>query len=178
MDANVIISAFIGSFLGVTSGFLGAFFLDWQRTRRERRTHILALVREILSNNVRVQLLLNENRREGGLQDQAWRALRVELAGDLPMDLYSRLASHYDEFADVNHIYRELERAEEHTNNDEEARRLDVWMDRMMEDSERLRAEIERGGESLLRALRRRERREAERHEQGAGQRPAGSARR
>lgn len=58
VDVNTLISGFIGSFLGVASGFLGAIFLDWRHRRHERRTHILALMREMLSNNVRVQLLL------------------------------------------------------------------------------------------------------------------------
>lgn len=173
MDVNVIISGFIGSFLGVASGFLGAVYLDWRHNRRERRTHILALVREILSNNVRVRLLLNENRREGGLEDQAWKNLRVELAGDLSMDLYNRVASHYDEFANAHRLYRELGADEAWAEDDERAERLDVWMDRMMEDGERLRAEVDRDSDGLLRALRRRERRRAERHENNTAEQAA-----
>ena len=116
MDITNLTSAFIGSFLGVLSGFLGAVYLDWNRIRRERRTHILALMREILSNIVRLRLLLKEGRREGALEDRAWRDLRL-------------------------------------------------WADEMMAEHELLRAEAGDREQGLLRALRRRERRHAERQE-------------
>ncbi len=32
MDADSILSGFIGSFLGVAAGFLGAVYLDWRRS--------------------------------------------------------------------------------------------------------------------------------------------------
>lgn len=162
MDINNVISAFVGSFLGVTTGFLGAFYLEWRRNQRERRTHILAVIREMLSNNVRVQLLLKDKRREGVIEDQAWRELRVPLAGELPMDLYTRVASRYDEFLSVRKIYQELPTDEEWAEHDEGVHRLKVWADTMMEEHERLRALVDGQSDALLRALRRRQKRHAE----------------
>ncbi len=162
MDVTSLSSAFIGSFLGVMSGFFGAVYLDWRRNRHERRTHILALTREILSNNVRVQLLLKEGRREGGLEDRAWRELRIGLAGELPMEFYNRLASRYDVFGTMRQAYEELSDGDA----DEERReKLSGWAEQMMEENDRLRVEIGFRDDGLLRVLRRRERRHAERKE-------------
>jgi len=167
MDINVVLSGFIGSFLGVMSGFLGAVYLDWRHTRRERRTHIVALMREMLSNNVRVQLLLKERRREGSLEDRAWRELRVALAGELPLELYNRIASRYDALGAVRRIYDELLEGE---TSEEEEQRLGLWGVAMMEEHTRLRGEIG-DAEGLLRAFRRRQQRQAGRinHERPEG---------
>jgi hypothetical protein len=167
MDFNNLFSAFIGAFLGVATGFLGAFFIDWQRARRERRTHILALVREMLSNNIRVQLLLKESRREGGLEDGAWRELRVPLAGELPMELYNRIASRYDELPEVRHQYEAIAQG---GGGNVPTDALQRWAERMMEENERLRAEVGERRDGLMRALRRRERRLAA--QQGAARQP------
>lgn len=160
MDANNIISGFIGSFLGVMAGFLGAVYLDWRHTRRERRSHILALMREVLSNNVRIRLVLKEGRKEGALDDRAWRDLRVPLAGELPSELYNRIASRYDGFAQARQGYEELSDGEM---DGEKAEALQAWADGMMEENELLRAEVNDRAEGLLRALNRRMRRQEER---------------
>jgi len=161
MDVNNLLSGFIGSFLGVAAGFLGAVYLDWRRGRHERRTHILALMREILSNNVRVQLLLKEGRREGRLEDQAWRELRVPLAGELPSELYNKVASRYDTLVSVRRAY---DNTSDGDVDEEGQERLRLWAEGMMEENERLRAETG-DEEGLLRAVRRRERRHADRLE-------------
>lgn len=163
MDVDTVVSGFIGSFLGVTAGFLGAVYLDWRHTRRQRRAHILALVREILSNNVRVRLVLKEGRREGGLEDRAWHELRVPLAGELPSELYNRLASRYDGIGAARKAYEELA-GEKH--DDEAADSLRRWADGMMEESEWLRSHVDGSAESLLRALNRRMRRQEERQQE------------
>ena len=157
MDITTLLSGFIGSFLGVASGFFGAVYLDWRRSRNERRTHILALMREILSNNVRVQLMLKEGRRDGALEDRAWRDLSVPLAGQLPSELYHRIASRYDAFGRIRRAYDEMA-SEEGTGDDEARGELDKWADGMMEEHEHLRAQTG-SPEGLLRALRRRARR-------------------
>ncbi len=163
MDVNTLISGFIGSFLGVASGFLGAVYLDWRHQRNERRTHILAVMREMLSNNVRIQLLLKESRREGALDDRAWRELRVPLAGQLPMEFYNRLASRYDSFITMRRIYDELHDAEEAgEDRGDDREKLRHWAAGMMEENELLRAEMGAAA-GLVRALRRRERRRADR---------------
>lgn len=161
MDINVVLSGFIGSFLGVLSGFLGAIYLDWQRTRRERRTHIVALTRELLSNNVRIQLLLKEGRREGSLEDRAWRELRVALAGELPMEFYNRLASRYDAIGPMRKIFDELAEGEAEAES-EAGEKLQLWAEGMMEENERLRHEAG-DSQGLMRAVRRRQHRHAER---------------
>ena len=165
MDVNTLISGFIGSFLGVASGFLGAVFLDWRHRRHERRTHILALMREMLSNNVRVQLLLKEGRREGAIEDRAWRELRVPLAGELSMEFYNRLASRYDAFVLMRRYYDELEDHEDESG--EEHEKLRDWAAGMMEENERLRAEMG-DAKGLVRALRCRDRRHVDRLENGS----------
>ena len=167
MDANSIISGFIGSFLGVTAGFLGAVYLDWRHTRRERRSHILALMREILSNNVRIRLVLKEGRREGSLDDRAWRDLRVPLAGELRTELYNRIASRYDGFAQARQTYEELSNGDV---DGEKAESLQAWADGMMEENELLRAEVDDRAEGLLRALNRRVRRQEERQKKAQGE--------
>lgn len=161
MDATSLISAFIGSLLGVMSGFFGAVYLEWSRNRRVRKTHILALMREMLSNNVRIQLLLKEGRREGTLDDRAWRELRVELAGELSARLYNRVATRYDAFGSMRQVYEELADGD---GDEEQHEKLSAWADEMMAENELLRAETG-DREGLLRALRRRERRHAERQE-------------
>jgi hypothetical protein len=160
VDADTIISGFIGSFLGVTAGFLGAIYLDWRHTRRQRRSHILALMREILSNNVRVRLVLKEGRREGSLEDRAWQELRVPLAGELPPELYNRVASRYDGFPQARQTYADLSNANV---DDDRADALEAWADAMMEENELLRAEVDDRAEGLLRALNRRMRRREDR---------------
>jgi hypothetical protein len=170
MDTSTLVSGFIGSFLGVSAGFLGAVYLDWRHSNRQRRAHILALMREILSNNVRIQLVLKEGRREGPLDDRAWQELRVPLAGELPPELYNRIASRYDGFAQSRKSYEELSNG----NVDEEkAEALGEWADAFMEESEWLRAEVDDRAEGLLRALNRRTRRQEERQKKAqAGEVP------
>ena len=162
MDITSLMSAFIGSLLGVMSGFMGAVYLEWNRNRRIRRTHILALMREMLSNNVRIQLLLKESRREGSLEDRAWRELRVELAGELSARLYNRVATRYDAFGSMRQVYEELADGD---GGEEQHEKLRMWADEMMAENEHLRAETGDREQGLLRALRRRERRQAERQE-------------
>jgi hypothetical protein len=155
MDTETVISGFIGSFLGVTTGFLGAVYLDWRHWGRQRRSHVLALMREMLSNNVRIRLALKEGRREGSLEDRAWQELRVALAGELPPELYNRIASRYDT---LHHARRDYDSVCEGDAEGGPAESLERWADAMMEENELLRAEIDRAA-GMLRALNRRARR-------------------
>lgn len=171
MDLDTVVSGFIGSFLGVSAGFLGAIYLDWRHTRRQRRAHILALMREILSNNVRIRLVLKEGRREGTLDERAWRDLRVPLAGELPTELYNRIASRYDGLAQARQAYEELSNGDLDV---ERAEWLRQWADGMMEENELLRAEVTDRTEGLLRALNRRMRRHEERQKKAQGEEEMG----
>ncbi len=153
MDSTTVLSGFIGSFLGVAAGFLGAVYLELNRNRRHRRSHLLALMREILSNNVRIRVLLKEGRREGSLQESAWQQLRVPLAGELKAELYNRIASRYDSLSHARQWYEQISADDDEPPTAPAS--LHEWADAMMEEHELMRAELgERDG--IARALRRR----------------------
>lgn len=159
MDTTTVLSGFIGSFLGVAAGFFGAVYLDWSRTRRVRRSHLLALMREVLSNNIRIRVLLTEGRRDGSLQESAWQRLRVELAGELRAELYNRIASRYDGFNQARDWYETISSGEDEAGAHSY---LHDWADAMMEEHELLRAELG-AHDGVLRALRRRTKRSRQR---------------
>ncbi len=116
-------------------------------------------MREILSNNVRIRVLLKEGRRHGSLQESAWQQLRVPLAGELKAEVYNRIASRYDGLPQARQWYEQISTDEAEAPTAQAS--LHDWADAMMEEQELLRAELgERDG--LLRALRRRMRRESQ----------------
>lgn len=85
------------------------------------------------------------------------------------MEMYNRLASRYDAFVTMRRCYDELEDHEDESG--EEHEKLRHWAAGMMEENERLRAETG-DAEGLVRALRRRERRRADRLENGNAREP------
>ena len=78
------------------------------------------------------------------------------------MEFYNRLASRYDAFGPMRQAYDKLADGD---SGEERQQKLSDWAEGMMEENERLRAEVGERQDGLMRALRRRERRHAERQE-------------